>query len=295
MEVPERLDVTVDEDDPRVTVSLLGSRGHALVGGNGEDGYVFVRGTDGQERVRLDGRQGAIYAGGGGAAALVFLRKPSGASEAVTMRLDAGRGNIRAGGNGCDGDVLLFPEDCEDLMDESKATVWLDGRYGNIAIGGNGRDGDFLVFARDATISSTREEDATIWLNGDRGDIWLTGGLKPRGAPERPRALPDYSTNEGAVSSFEAEGRYGLIEFTHEHPSAPGDREKLRNIHVFCPLLHANSIVHATAHAGAPVNVMVSNMPRPDVSGGSGRFIDLQPTHKLNPGTEIKISYWIMN
>ena len=295
MEVPERLDVTVDEDDPRITVSLLGSRGHVLVGGGGSDGYVRVRDSGGGERVRLDGRQGAIYAGGDGAAARVFLRKPSGASEAVTVRLDAGSGNIRAGGNGCDGDVLLFPEDCDDLMDEAKATVWLDSRYGNMAIGGNGRDGDLLVFSRDATISTTRDDDATVWLNGDRGDVWLTGGLKPRGAPERPRALPEYSTDEGAVSSFEAERRYGLIDFTHEHPSAPGDREKLRNIHVFCPLLHETSIVHAVAHSGAPVNVMVSNMPRPDVSGGSGRFIDLQPTRKLRPGTAVRIVYWIMN
>ena len=180
MEVPERLDVTVDEDDPRITVSLLGSRGHVLVGGGGSDGYVRVRDSGGGERVRLDGRQGAIYAGGDGAAARVFLRKPSGASEAVTVRLDAGSGNIRAGGNGCDGDVLLFPR--------TATTLWTRPRP---------RSGSTAAMAtwRSAATAATaifwysrgmqrsrrlRDDDATVWLNGDRGDVWLTGGLKPR-------------------------------------------------------------------------------------------------------------------
>ena len=299
MEIHERADITVSETDDRTTINLLGSRGQVLVGGEALDGYVFVRDEDGREHVRLDGRAGSVYAGGDGASGRIFLRKTirsgSGESDRVTMRFDGDRGNIRAGGSGCDGDLLLFPEDVSDIQADAEATIWLDSRYGNMALGGNGRDGDLLVFPRDATISTTRSAAANLWLDGDRGDLHLTGGLKPKGGPERARTLPEYSTDEGAVSSFESDERFGLVEFRHEHRPAPGDREKLRNIHIFNPLLHENTIVHVTSHAGGPCVPCISYLSRPDVSGGSGRFIDLHMIHKLPPGNDVRILYWIMN
>ena len=103
---------------------------------------------------------------------------------------------IRAGGSGCDGDLLLFPEEVGDIRRDSQATIWLDSGRGNIALGGNGHDGDLLIFPSDATISTTRTGDARLWLDGDSGDVRLAGGLKPMGSPERARALPEYSTNE---------------------------------------------------------------------------------------------------
>ncbi len=299
MEIDERADVTVSETDHRVSISLLGSRGQALIGGDGLDGYVFVRDDDGREHVRLDGRAGNVYVGGEGSAGLLFLRRTigsgAGARDRVTMRFDGGRGNIRAGGSNCDGDLLLFPGNVSDIQVDSDATIWLDSGYGNMALGGNGCDGDILLFPRDATISTTQPRDANLWLDGDSGDVRLTGGLKPKEGPESARWAGGYSTDEGAVSSFDSEGRFGVIEYTHEHPAARGDREKLRNVQVFNPLLHENSIVHAVSHTSWPCVPSVSYYARPDASDRSGRFINLHMIRKVPPGTEVRIVYWIMN
>jgi hypothetical protein len=295
MEIIERVDVLVSETDRRTTVSLNGSRGTATVGGEGHDGYLFVRDENGREHLRLDGRAGSILAGGDGASGRIFLRSTVSASDQVRMSLDGSTGNIRAGGNGCDGDLLLFPDDANDIQQTDDATVWLDSRYGNLALGGNERDGDVLLFPRGATISSTDTAQANLWLDGEHGDIRLSGGLIPMTEPSPDRAMPEYSTNEGAVSSFEGTSRFGVIEFVHEHPAAAGDREKLRNIHVFHPLLHDNSIVHATSHAGGACVPTISYNSRPDASGGEGRFIDFHLVRKLAPGNRVRLIYWIMN
>lgn len=290
----------------RVTMRLDGDNGNIRAGGNGCDGDLLlfpedsadIR-TDAEATIWLDSGNGNIRAGGGGSDGDLLLF-PEGVSDIrrdgeATIWLDSGHGNIRAGGSGCDGDLLLFPEEVGDIRRDSQATIWLDSGRGNIALGGNGHDGDLLIFPSDATISTTRTGDAKLWLDGDSGDVRLAGGLKPMGSPERARALPEYSTNEGAVSSFESDGRFGLIEFTHEHPDARGDREKLRNIQIFNPLLHDNTIVQVTAHAGGPCVPCISYYARPDVSGGSGYFINLHMVRKLQPGREVRILYWIMN
>jgi len=294
MEIPERVDITMSDTDDRAPIRLLGARGQAHVGGEGQDGYVFVLDAGGRHHVRLDGRGGGIYAGGAGADGRLFLRRTVEGEDRVTMRLDGARGNIRAGGSGCDGDLLLFPEEVPDIGRDEAATIWLDSRYGNIALGGNGKDGDLLVLPATAPMSTTADANASIWLNGDPGDIHLRGGLKPRGHPVAATDQRGYSTDEGAVATFLGSARYGVVAFTHEHPEASGDREKLRNIRIYCSLLNENSIVHATSHAGGPCVPQVYHLSG-DATDRSGWCIDLHMIEKVRPGRNVRIVYWIMN
>jgi hypothetical protein len=294
------LDMAVSDTDPRVTVRLNGMTGHVTAGGGGLDGYLFVRASDDRERVRLDGLEGRIYAGGCGSAARVFLRRTDHVGgrtvDRLAIDLDAAGANVRAGGNNQDGDLLLFPQSATDIGVDSQASIWLDSGRANAALGGNGRDGDILLFPRTATIAIDESAHASIWLNGDEGNIHLLGGLMPKGFLGTDRQLPGFSIDEGATAAFQGSARYGSIEFTHEHPEASGDREKLRNIWIFHPLLHENSIVFLTPHAGAPCAHAIGNMERRhDITGGTGRFIDVTLLRKLNPGTRVRIVYWIMN
>jgi hypothetical protein len=298
--VSEQLDVTISDADHRVTVRLNGTRGQITAGGEGLNGYVFLRAEDNQERVRLDGRAGSLYAGGQGSAGRLFLRRSvieGGRSvDRVVMSLDASRGNIRVGGNGTDGDLLLFPEAARDINEEQHATIWLDSGHGNIGVGGNGTDGDILLFPASATISTTASAHANIWLDADPGSIRLKGGLIPKDDPMVDRQLPGFSVDQGATAAFQGSERFGVVDFTHEHPEASGDREKLHQIWIFNPLLHANSIVLVTPHTYAPVVHTIGNMERRHgITGGIGRFIDLSLIRKLAPGTHIRIVYWILN
>ncbi|WP_269583935.1 hypothetical protein [Roseibium sp. Sym1] len=336
-EFSERVEVTVSDDDRRVTVRLSGRTGQISAGGNGLDGYLFLRSDDGEERVRLDGRAGSLYAGGNGASGRAFISKtvtsgshsadhvsisldgqngnlragangadgdlllfPGRADDiredrAATIWLDSGNGNIRAGGHSTDGDVLLFPPNADDIRQDSQASIWLDAGRGNIAVGGNGRDGDLLLFPRTATIATDETAQSTVWIDGDSGNIRLQGGLIPKFGPANDTRTGGYSTDEGYVAAFEGRLRHGKVDFTYENDEGSGDRRKLRNIHIYHPLLHENSIVYATSHAGEPCVATVSYLPRADVTGHSGYFIDLHPLSKMSPGRNVKVVYWIMN
>jgi len=213
----------------------------------------------------------------------------------VTISLSGARGNIRVGGSGTDGDLLLFPE-VADLNVDPGATIWLASGHGNLALGGNGTDGDILLFPAMATNSTTETAEASIWLDADPGHIRLKGGLMPKEGPVVDRQLPGFSVEEGATAAFQGSARFGVIDFTHKHPAAVGDREKLREIWIFNPLLHANSIALVTAHAGASVTHMIGNMEsRHEITGGIGRFIKLSLERKLAPGTRMRLVYWILN
>lgn len=297
--VSERLDVTVSDADARVRMRLDATRGQITGGGEGADGYLFLRAEGNQERVRLDGRAGTVYAGGQGSAGRVFLRRTeteAGRSvDRVGLSLDAHNGNIRAGGNNSDGDLLLFPGAATDITVDRQASIWLDAGSGNIAVGGNGRDGDILLFPAEATISPTETAGASIWLDADPGNIQLAGALIPKAGPAADSQLPGFSIDEGCTAAFQGSHRFGVIDFTHESDSG-GERGKLNEIWVFNPTLHANSIVLVTPHTAAPVATMVSHMERRhSITGGVGRFIDLHLIRKVASGTPVRIVYWILN
>ena len=290
--VNERLDVTASDTDPRVRVRLDGSRGQIIGGGEGIDGYLFLRAEGNQERIRLDGRAGSVYAGGQGSAGRLFLRRT--ATEAgrsvdhVAMSFDASNGNIRVGGNHTDGDLLLFPDGARDISVDNQSTIWLDSGHGNIAVGGNETDGDILLFPSGAPISTTETAGANIWLDGGPGNIQLAGALMPKSGPVADSPMPGFSVDEGCTAAFQGSQRFGVIDFTHESDSG-GERGKLREIWIFNPVLHANSIVLVTPHTAAPVAHMVSTMERRHgITGGIGRFIDLHLIQKLAPGTHVR-------
>jgi hypothetical protein len=296
--VNERLDVTASDTDPRVRIRLDGARSQIIGGGEGRDGYLFLRAAGNEERVRLDGMAGSIYAGGQGSDGRVFLRRTERVAgrlvERVAMSLDSSNGNIRAGGNNTDGDILLFPGTARDITVDRQSTIWLNSNNGNIRAGGNNTDGDILLFPRAAT-DITVDGQASIWLDADPGSIQLAGGLLPKGGPAVDSQLPGFSNDEGTTAAFQGSQRFGVIDYTHESDSG-GERAKLREVWIFNPVLHANSIVLVTPHTNAPVAHMVSNMERRhDITGGIGLFIDLHLIQKLAPGTHVRLVYWILN
>jgi len=297
--VNEWLNVTASAADTRVRVRLDGSRGQIIGGGEGIDGYLFLRAEGNQERLRLDGRAGSVYAGGQGSAGRLFLRRT--ATEAgravdhVAMSFDASNGNIRVGGNHTDGDLLLFPGGAGDISVDNQSTIWLDAGHGNIGVGGNETDGDILLFPSGVPLSTTATAGANIWLDGGPGNIQLAGALMPKSGPVADSPMPGFSVEEGCTAAFQGSQRFGVIDFTHESGSG-GERGKLREIWIFNPMLHANSIVLVTPHTAAPVAHMVSNMERRhSITGGIGRFIDLHLIQKVSPGTRVRIVYWILN
>ena len=295
--------------DGRERVRLDGRSGSAYIGGNGSDGDLYIRRTVTEhgrsvDRVvmRFKANRGNIRVGGSGADGDILLF-PEGVTDiaedsAATIWLDSGRGNIAAGGNGSDGDILLFPESARiSTTDGTGATIWLDSHHANIAAGGNGSDGDIMLFPRTAAMTTSDVSDTSLHLDGNTGNINLQGGLMPKGRPFDDEFLGGYSTNEGAVRHFQGSHRYGSIEFTHSHPPSRGDREKLRNILIFNPLIHNNSIVFITPHTATPCTHSIGTMPHsPDPPApGEGYYINLHMSQKQEPGTRVRIVYWIMN
>jgi len=228
----------------------------------------------------------------------VEVRNTSGSSVLITLNGDSG--NITAGAREADGDLVLRaatrpPGGSVRVVDR----MHFNAGKGNIWLGGNGADGDIVIFPRDATNrgENSSVNEATIHLDGDRGDVRLAGGLKSKDGPERVSPVERFirSSDEGAKWAGQSDQRFGLIEFTHEHEPAPGDREKLRSIWVFNPLLHANSIVLTTSHAGGPCVPTISRYRGANAPGGCDRFIDIHMVRMLPPGNDVRILYWIMN
>jgi hypothetical protein len=172
------------------------------------------------------------------------------------IRLDADTGNIWAGGNGADGDLVIFPRGADDIDDASQATIHLDGDTGTLNL---------------------------------RGNIRFTAPVTP------DRQLPGWSVDQGATAAFQGTRRGGLIDFTHTHPPAKGDREKLREIWIFNPEIDDQALVLLTVHQGAPAAFMVSHIGRHSISGGEGHYINVEFTRKINPGNRIRIKYQIIN
>lgn len=293
--------------DGRERVRLDGRSGNAYLGGNGSSGDLFLRRTvreHGREVERVIMRfrtsRGNVRIGGSGSDGDLLLFPENAPdieeTENATIWLDSGHGNIAAGGNGKDGDLLLFPESARiSTTSDSAATISLNARHANIAAGGNGSDGDILLFPRTAAMTTTDTDDASLHLDGDTGNIHLQGGIFPKTRPSTDEDLRGYSINEGATHHFQGSQRYGSIEFTHSHPDASGDREKLMLVRIFNPLLHGNAIVFVTPHTPTPCTHYIGHLSREAVVPGSGHFIGLRFNPKQQPGTRIRIVYWIMN
>ncbi|MFN0140426.1 MAG: hypothetical protein ACKVQW_10130 [Pyrinomonadaceae bacterium] len=150
-----------------MAISINNDSGNIFAGGDGSDGDLVLRATDGTDRIRLDAGGGNMWLGGNGADGDIVLFAPSGDNatlEQATIHLDGDRGNISAGGQGTDGDLFLRAIDGTDR-------IRLDAGGGNIWLGGNGADGDLVLFASGG--DNTTLGEATIHLNGSAGDIIL--------------------------------------------------------------------------------------------------------------------------
>lgn len=148
-------------------ISIDDSSSNIFAGGDGSDGDVILRDSDGTDRIRLDAARANAWLGGNGASGDVVVFSADGDNvnaEQATVRLEGRRGNIFAGGNGTVGELILRDSDGADR-------IRLTSNDGNIWLGGNGIDGDLLVFA--ATGDNATLAEATIRLNGDAGDIIL--------------------------------------------------------------------------------------------------------------------------
>ncbi len=62
--------------------------------------------------------------------------------------------------------------------------------------------------------------------------------------------MPGFSVDEGCTAAFQGSQRFGVIDFTHKSASG-GEWGKFREILIFNPVLHANSIVLVTPHTAA--------------------------------------------
>lgn len=249
-----------DEDGRSVKITLSGDDADIFLGGNGKNGdlVLFRRDvTDHREHDR------------------------------ATIHLHGRDGDALLGGNGVDGDIVIRNR-------EGNERIRILGGDGDIWIGGNGRNGDILLFPHNAR--NIRDPDqATLSLNGSEGNLNLRGNIKFTARVTSDRQLPGWSIDEGATAAFQGTQRAGLVDFTHTHPPARGDREKLREIWIFNPELDDESIVLLTAHEGAPCAYMVSETSHHSISGGEGHFINIVFTRKINPGNRVRIKYYIIN
>ena len=130
---------------------------NVLVGGGGKDGDLVLNDADGKARIRLIGSHGHAWLGGGSQSGM-FVLFPSntdnvtnttkatmildGDSGSITLkdaskpklRLIGSHGHAWLGGGDTGGLLVLFPKGAENVTDTSKATIFLDGDAGDIVL-----------------------------------------------------------------------------------------------------------------------------------------------------------------
>ena len=235
--------------------------------------------------------------------------------RSVKVTLNGNDGDVFAGGNGKDGDLALFRRDVANPSRHNQATILLtggngdiflrnsdgvnrihlDGAHADMWIGGSGRNGDIVLFPESAA-DIQHPERATLRLNGGQGDLELKGNIKFIAPVALDEQLPGWSVDEGTTAAFQGSQRSGLVDFTHTHAEAAGDREKLLDVWIFNPELTENSLVLLTCHSGAPCSYMVSELThRHGICGGIGHFIHVRFGWKIAPDTRVKVKYYVLN
>ena len=138
-------------------ITFDNANNNIVAGGGGQDGDISLLGTDGSNRIRLDGQGGNVWLGGNGSDGDLLLYSSSGDNSSTadaSIYLDGGNSRIfmRSSAGGHD-------------------RIRLESDAANVWVGGNGADGDLLLFAASGDNSTAGE--ATIHLNGEAGDIIL--------------------------------------------------------------------------------------------------------------------------
>ena len=149
-------------------MTLNASTGDATFGGNGVDGDMRVKNTQGQETLHLSGN-GQISAGGFGQAGTLILKNKDG----KTLFSLGSTGMLTVGGNGEDGDLYVLPKSTGSLL---QATIHLDGDTGKITL----KSGDQEKVVIDGSTGKITLDQEKVAIDGSTGEITLQAGGKQR-------------------------------------------------------------------------------------------------------------------
>jgi hypothetical protein len=118
-------DISLLGTDGSNRIRLDGGGGNLWLGGNGAGGDLVLFAAAGDNSSTPDS---SIYLDGGNSR--IFMRSSDGQDR---IRLDAAGGNIWVGGNGADGDLVLFAAS-GDNSTTGEATIHLNGEAGDIIL-----------------------------------------------------------------------------------------------------------------------------------------------------------------
>jgi hypothetical protein len=118
-------DISLLGTDGSDRIRLDAGGGNFWLGGNGAHGDLVLFTSSGDNATTGDA---SIYLDGGNSR--IFMRSSDGQDR---IRLDAGGGNIWVGGNGADGDLVLFAAS-GDNSTTAEATIHLNGEAGDIIL-----------------------------------------------------------------------------------------------------------------------------------------------------------------
>jgi hypothetical protein len=118
-------DISLLGTDGSDRIRLDAGGGNFWLGGNGASGDLVLFNSSGDNATTGDA---SIYLDGGNSR--IFMRSSDGQDR---IRLDAGGGNIWVGGNGADGDLVLFAAS-GDNSTTAEATIHLNGEAGDIIL-----------------------------------------------------------------------------------------------------------------------------------------------------------------
>lgn len=190
------LKVQHEEGDDDGSLYLDSEYGNLRLGGDGQDGDLFVEDPEGNRTIVLNGKHGNAHLGGGDSAGDLLVEDGDGNQ---VIELNGGDGNARLGGEGSDGDVLLYDHNGDTRVhldpgrgpvDHDLVRAYVDGAAGEATFGGEDAPG--AVRLR----STHGFETATL----SSGKLALGGG------GEESSVQVD---NGAGLTTFTLDGQYG--------------------------------------------------------------------------------------
>ena len=118
-------DISLLAPDGSNRIRLDAGSANFWLGGNGADGDLLLYTSSGDNATTADS---SIYLDGGNSR--IFMRSSDGQDR---IRLESGGANIWVGGNGADGDLLLFAASGDNTT-AGEATIHLNGQAGDIIL-----------------------------------------------------------------------------------------------------------------------------------------------------------------
>jgi hypothetical protein len=138
----DRVEITKTADSDDVVITLDAASGDITSGGDGQDGDLVLRHSDGRETIHLDGDGQNIT-----------IKRPTGETLVELGK----NGNLHLGGGGLDGDLVLNDVDGAQrihlgagerniVIRNADGTELVElGKHGNLYLGGGGLDGDVVL------------------------------------------------------------------------------------------------------------------------------------------------------